>query len=505
MKISTFTGDIKSCQTDGLVVNLFEGVKVPEGATGVADKALGGIISELISNGEITGREGECTLIHKQSATYADFMPKRVLVVGLGRRERFSVDTVRGISAVAGRRLREASVKTAATILHGAGIGGLDVEKVSEAVVEGTLLGLYRFMRYQSRQNRLRVDPEEFVIVEHDPAKMDAVKRGVDRGKILSDAASFARDLVNEPANHLTPEAMADAALKMASHSLDCNILDKENCAREGMGAYLGVANGSHRDPKFIHFTYKGDPDNNGNNVWFIGKSITFDTGGISLKPAANMGEMKGDMGGGAAVMGAMRAIKALNPKINVHGVCPATENMPGGAAQRPGDVVRAMNGLWIEVDNTDAEGRLTLADALSYANKNGAERIVTIATLTGAIRIALGRGTIGGFSNDDTLFESVKDAGERRGESVWRLPLDPVSKRQNESKIADIKNTGGRYAGAITAAHFVSEFAGSTPWVHLDIAGVSMSPRVEYEKVYGATGATARLLTQLALNLAIT
>jgi leucyl aminopeptidase len=211
---------------------------------------------------------------------------------------------------------------------------------------------------------------------------------------------------------------------------------------------------------------------------------------------------MKGDMGGGAAVIGAIEAIAALKPKINVHAVCAATENMPGGSATRPGDIVRATNGKWIEIENTDAEGRLTLADAICYANNNGAKRIVDIATLTGAISVALGKGHIGGFSNDQALCDAVIAAGQKKGEPVWRLPLDSTSKRQNSSKVADIKNTGGRLAGSITAAHFIQEFTGGTPWVHLDIAAVNMSESVSGVDVQGATGASARLLVQLALDL---
>ncbi len=281
-----------------------------------------------------------------------------------------------------------------------------------------------------------------------------------------------------------------------------CKVIEKSECEAMGMGAFLGVARGSAQPPKFIHIDYLGDPEHPDNNLWLIGKSITFDTGGISLKPARGMSDMKGDMGGGAAVIGAMQAIAMCSPKINVHGICPATENMPGGNAQRPGDIVRAMNGLYIEVDNTDAEGRLTLADAICYAKANGAKQIVDIATLTGAIRIALGRGNMGGFSNNDKLFEKVSYSGHKHGEYVWRLPLDKLSKEQNSSQVADIKNVGGAYAGATTAAHFIHRFVGSTPWVHLDIAGVNISDNEIGDTVIGATGTGARLLAELAIQL---
>ena len=278
--------------------------------------------------------------------------------------------------------------------------------------------------------------------------------------------------------------------------------LEREDVEKLGMGAYLGVAQGSHQPPKFIHLTYEGDPSDAKNNIWLIGKGITFDTGGISLKPGAGMGAMKGDMGGGAAVIGAIGAIARLKPRINVHAVVAATENMPGGSAQRPGDVVTAMDGKTIEVDNTDAEGRLTLADAISYAKTKGASRIVDLATLTGAASIALGRGQSAVFSNNDELSDAVITAGESTGEAMWRLPLDDVSKRQNRSKVADIKNTGGRPAGSITAAHFIAEFAGDTPWVHVDIAATNMVNSTNGVLVAGATGVGARSMVRLVEDL---
>jgi leucyl aminopeptidase len=269
------------------------------------------------------------------------------------------------------------------------------------------------------------------------------------------------------------------------------------------MGAYLGVAMGSAQPPRFIHLTYEGDPARPANHIWLIGKGITFDSGGISIKSADGMGDMKGDMGGGGAVIAAMKAIAALKPPINAHAVVAAAENMPGGSAQRPGDIVRAMNGKYIEVDNTDAEGRLTLADAICYAKSKGAERIIDVATLTGAARIALGTGNAAAFSNNDALIDRLMAAAKKRGEPFWRLPLDPVSKRQNQSKVADLKNTGGRAAGSITAAHFIAEFAGDTPWVHLDIAALNLTDAARGVNVPGATGIPTRTLIQLVLDLA--
>tara|TARA_B100000029_G_scaffold313859_1_gene306340 strand:- start:383 stop:1294 length:912 start_codon:yes stop_codon:yes gene_type:complete len=301
----------------------------------------------------------------------------------------------------------------------------------------------------------------------------------------------------------MAPSDLANVASTVASENgLSSVVLEESDVAKLGMGAYLGVSQGGPRPLKFIHLTYEGDAGNPENNMWLIGKGITFDSGGISLKPGLGMGKMKGDMGGGAAVIAAMQAIAQLKPNLNVHAVCAATDNMPGGSAQRPGDVVTAMNGMTIEIDNTDAEGRLTLADAIGYAQSKGAAKIVDVATLTGAARIALGDGVSPVFGNDDDLVNAVLETSEAVGESMWRLPLDPVTKRQNSSKIADLKNTGGRAGGSTTAAHFIADFAGETPWVHIDIAATSMLDSTRGWMAAGATGVPTRSLIELAMKM---
>ena len=503
--LAVVSADVTAYATDALVVNLFQGVASPGGATGAVDHALGGLISRLIADGEIKGKSGEFTLIHTPADRYRGFAPKRVLVAGLGTAAKFDLDTVRSVAAEAVRRLERSGVKRAATIVHGAGIAGLSPLACAEAIAEGAVLGGYRFDRYKTSSNE-DADPRLGLLelVERDNGRLAAIEDGVRRGRVLGEAACFARDMVNEPANAFTPSKMADAARKVAAdNGLTCAVLERADVEKLGMGAYLGVAAGSVQPLKFIHLTYDGDAGDPGNHIWLIGKGVTFDSGGISIKPAENMGDMKGDMGGGAAVIAAMQAVAAFRPKINVHAVVAATENMPGGSAQRPGDIVRAMNGKYIEVDNTDAEGRLTLADAICYAKSKGAQRIVDVATLTGAARIALGTGNAPAFSNNDSLMEKLLAAAKKRGEPFWRLPLDPVSKRQNQSKVADIKNTGGRPAGSITGAHFIGEFAGETPWVHLDIAALNFADSARGVNVPGATGIPTRTLVQLVLDLA--
>lgn len=506
MEIAVVQSDVTEIEVDVLVVNLFEGVDKPAGATGAVDSAVGGLISELISDGEITGSSSEMTLIHTPNSVFPDFKPSRVLVVGLGSSDSFDLNGVRKVSASMIRKLRASGAKQAATILHGAGIANVDGTETSasaQAVVEGALLGAYRFLKYRTTDKNRKADVEKLVIVETDSSKIGAIDTGIAAGTAYSSAEILARDLVNEPANKLSPADLAAVAEQVADdNGISCTVLEEAEVTKLGMGAYVGVSQGGPRPLKFIHMSYEGDDANPENNLWLVGKGITFDSGGISLKPGAGMGKMKGDMGGGASVIAAIQAISQLKPKLNVHAVCAATDNMPGGTAQRPGDVVTAMNGMTIEIDNTDAEGRLTLADAIGYALSKGAVQIVDVATLTGAARVALGDGVSPVFGNDDDLMQSVLDASESVGESMWRLPLDPVTKRQNSSKIADLKNSGGRAGGSTTAAHFIADFAGDTPWVHIDVAATSMLDNTRGWMPAGATGVPTRSLIELAMRL---
>jgi leucyl aminopeptidase len=502
LKITVQTGDITTEAFDAVVVNLFEGVSVPSGATGAMDRALEGAISALIADGEVRGREGEATVLH----TLGMVPTKRVVVAGLGRRERFGTDTVRTVSAVAARTLRRLNVKRAASIVHGAGIGGLDPASAAQALAEGAALGLYTFDRHKARKaDDPALELEELVLLEQDPARAAALEEGVRRGLALADAVITARDLVNEPANIMSPIALAEAAERVAEEaSLAYSVLEPWQMRELGMGSLLGVAQGSANEPRMIILEYFGDPEHPDNNIALVGKGITFDTGGISLKSASGMWEMKGDMAGGASVVGAMKAIAALAPRINVLGLVPAVENMPSGTAQRPGDVVRAMNGKTIEVDNTDAEGRLILADAMCYAvGEKHARRMVDIATLTGAIVVALGHVATGVMGTSQRLVDEVLDASKDTGEKMWQLPLFDEYKRQLRSDYADIKNVGGRPAGSITAALFMAEFTGAAEWAHLDIAGTFMADRVHGHTVKGASGVPTRTLVRLVERLA--
>ncbi len=309
--------------------------------------------------------------------------------------------------------------------------------------------------------------------------------------------------MVNEPANYMTPSSMAEIATSLAkSYGLELEVLEREQMQKLGMGALLGVTQGSRQPPKFIVLRYQGG-DSAQVDLALVGKGITFDAGGISIKPSEGMVEMKGDMAGGAAVMAALGAIARLKPRLNVIALVPCTENLPGGEALKPGDVLTAMNGKTIEIISTDAEGRLVLADALSYAGKLGAGRIVDVATLTGSCRIALGDGCSGVFGNNQELVDKIIAASAVAGELMWQLPMYEQAKEQLKSEVADIKNVGGKWGGAITAAHFLAEFAGDTPWVHIDIAGTSLSEKDRGYIVKGATGVAVRTLVNLALSLA--
>ena len=498
MKLNVVAGDIAQQDVDAVVVNLFEGVTSPGGATGAVDKAMGGAISALIADGEIKGKSGEMTLIH----TLGSITPKRVLVAGLGSADSFTLDGVRSVSAEAARRLNSIGVQSAATIVHGAGIAGLDAQGSAQALAEGVVLGMYRFDKYKADASDANLT--EITVVEFDESKLDELKSGINVGRIIGEGVNRCRDMANEPANSMTPSEMAEQALEVSqAHGVEIEVIERSQMKELGMGALLAVAQASEEPPKFIILRYNGDPQNTENNIGLLGKGITFDSGGLDIKNAVGMATMKGDMAGGASVIGAMQAIAQLKPKINVTVIVPAAENMVSGAALRPGDVIRAMNGKTIEIDNTDAEGRLVLADAMSYARSVGLNRLVDVATLTGAMGIALGDKCMGAFGNDDEFTQQVVSAGNAVGERAWPLPMYDEYKAQYRSDIADIKNTGGRGAGAITGALIIGEFNDGAPWVHLDIAGVARTGSVKGANIKGATGAPVRTLVRLVCDLA--
>ncbi len=502
MNVSVQAGDITAFAADTVIVNLFEGVTTPGGATGAVDKALGGIISQLISAGEIKGKLNATSVVH----TYGRLPARRVIVVGLGKSAEFTLDRVRQAAGVSIKLARKLGGKHVATIVHGAGMGGLDAGQAAQAVVEGSLLALYRFKKYVTKPGD-NTDVDTLTLVEHDRDKLSLLETGVQRGVIYAESTNMARDLINEPGNVANPTFLADYASGMARElGLEVSILSREQMQELGMGSILAVAQGSLQPPKLIVLRYWGaGKDDTRPPLALIGKAVTFDSGGISIKPSDGMGNMKGDMAGGAAVLGAMRAIALLKPRVNVTALVPAVENMPSGAAARPGDIVKTMSGKTYEIVSTDAEGRMILADALTYARTLGCSPLIDVATLTGACVIALGHVYTGAFSNHQPTLDKLLAVSRESGEKIWPMPTDDEYKEQLESDVADMKNTGGRPAGAITGALFIGAFAEDTPWIHLDIAGSSQpggGKELPYQPKFGA-GVMARTLALLAERMA--
>ncbi len=502
MDLKVEAGDIATWKGDGIIVNLFEGVTHPTGATSAVDQALNGLLSRLIAKNAIDGKLGSATVVHTLDRLPAE----RVCIVGLGKQNEFTLDRARQAAANGAKALRDTGAERIASIVQGAGIGGLDVEAAAQATAEGIDLGLWKFGKYHTEEEDKKAVLEA-VILERDPAKLKAVEEGARRGKILADATNLARDLANEPGNSMTPTHLAEIARDVAArHGLEFYVIDRAQAKEMGMGGFLAVAQGSDEPPAMIVMRYWGAGKNASPGLGLIGKGITFDSGGISLKPPEHMEDMKGDMSGGAAVIGAMQAIAELAPKINVTGIVPATENLPSGKAFKPGDILKASNGKTIEVISTDAEGRLVLSDALVYATKTlGLSPVVDAATLTGAMMVALGHHRTGFFSNDKTLSDLLYQIGEQTGERNWPMPMDEEYNDQIKSDWADIKNTGGRYGGAVTAAWFVRNFVDQTPWAHLDIAGsanISDGKEHGYQNKWG-NGVPTRTFVTLALALA--
>ena len=496
MEIRVISGDLARISTEAAVVGVFEETGKPEGELLSFDRALDGVIGAILRRGEFKGKPGEISVVYSLGRAPAE----RIVLLGLGKISELSLGVTRRAMGDVVRSLKEKKVTNLAI---SASVGELPVDKVVQVIAEGALLGDYAFDKYLAKEPG-GVKIEGVTITVSDESGVEKAQNGVYKGRVLAEMTNLARDMVNEPANVMTPAKMADVAKDIAGrYGLGLDILEEGQMRDLGMGALLGVAQGSSQPPKFIVLTYRGKEEDVV-DLALVGKGITFDSGGISLKPSEKMDEMKTDMAGGAAVMATMGAIAQLKPKINVTALVPAVENMPSGSSIRPGDILKTMSGRTVEIISTDAEGRLILADALGFANaKLKAEKIVDVATLTGACVVALGKVCTGAFSNNQDLVDRVIRAGDEAGELIWRMPLYEEYKKQNKSDIADIKNTGGREAGAITAAVFLAEFAGDTPWVHLDIAGTSTSDSSSGFLVKGASGVPVRTLTNLILSLA--
>jgi leucyl aminopeptidase len=474
---------------EALAVAVFKDEKADGGLLKSLDKAVGGLISDVIKGEEFVGKEGETAYFHVSAK---DLKARRLLLIGCGDRGSYKSAQVTKLGGTAARFLRSKNVKTIAVVPR----ADADAERVAQMVVVGTIMGVFEPDKYRTKEKEKRELKSVTVVIEG--ADKRAAQRGAERGRIIGESINFTRDLANEPGAYMTPTIMADSAKRVAKEfGLSFDVLDQKQMEKLGMGSLLGVSRGSDEPPKLIVMKYKPARSSSKELLALVGKGITFDSGGISLKPGENMELMKYDMTGAATVMGTMRAIAQLKPSIPVLGVAPCSENLPSGKATKPGDVLRAMTGKTIEVINTDAEGRLVLADAIAYAKKLGATKIIDMATLTGAVSVALGDVNTAILGTDQNLIDEVIAAGVEVGEKFWQLPLDDEYTKQIKSDIADIKNVGGKKAGTITAAAFLKEFAEETPWAHLDIAGTAWGDPATPFRAKGPTGVAVRTLVE--------
>lgn len=497
MQIKLEVQPIEQVEADALVVPVFDR-ESPGGALAwetsqAANDLAGGWIEELYRSGEFSGKPFETAMLYRPAGLKA----RRLLVIGAGGSDRFSAADLR---SAAGAALRFLKPKAAPSIAFALDAGSAGAEQAA-AAVEGAVAGDFEPDQLKTdKKDAKSVDSFTVVMPGGDPALADTLERA----RIVAESQNFARALGNEPANRLTPSVLAARAHDMAARfGLECQVLDKDRMQQMGMGALLGVAQGSAEPPVLIVLRYRPLEETGNTHLGLVGKGVTFDSGGISIKPSEGMDKMKFDMCGAAAVIGAMRAIAQLRPPIPVTALVPAVENMPGSRAQRPGDIVTTLSGKTVEVLNTDAEGRLILADALTYARSLGCTHLIDAATLTGAIVVALGHVYTGVFGSDQALLQRVLAASLRKGEKMWSMPLDDDYKEQLKSPFADLPNIGTRWGGAVTAAMFLKEFADATPWVHLDIAGTAWLEDTKPFLAKGPSGVAVRTLTDLAVEWA--
>ncbi len=478
--------------TDFLFIPVFDKERISDAIPGL-DAATGGTVGRALTSGELQGRPFELLL----TPLSAPWRAARVGLIGAGKTADFTTDRLRRLATAAGLAARQRRVARVA-FLHR---GPTDPVESAQAIAEGLMLAAFSSDRYKT-SDRNGHDPDQITVVAAGAAKEPQLAAAVERGRILGESCNLARDLCNEPSNVLTPRVMAERATEIARGAgLGVEVLDEKEIERLRMGLLLGVAKGSAEPPRMIVLRHTPPGAPKAPMLGLVGKGITFDTGGISIKPADGMERMKDDMSGGAAVICAMRAIALLKAPINVVGIVPTTENMPGGRAIKPGDILTGASGKTVEVINTDAEGRLILGDGLWYAQQLGATHLVDVATLTGACMVALGRAASGLFGQPDTWVDVLQRLGTRTGDRAWPLPLYEEYSDQLKSEIADLLNTGGRPAGACTAAMFLKEFSGGLPWAHLDIAGTAWAEEAKPWQPKGATGVAVRLLAELAFT----
>jgi leucyl aminopeptidase len=503
MKFNTAVGSVTQGHYPALLLPVFQGGWTSKGVYASIDKMCPVKPKDLLASGEVRGEFREFTILHLPPGNPFD----RIVLIGAGKESDFTVDRLRSITAKAARTLRRMGCPQMVVVPEA--FPRLDAETIGEGVAEGVLLGLYRFRKLSEEKPRTdSLKSVLFLTASKDEEK--AVRKGVTRGEILANATNMVRDMANEPGNIRTPPSLGVTAQEIAKrHKLTCKVFDEKALKQMGMGGILAVSQGSVQPPRLISLSYNG-AGKGGPTLALVGKGVTFDSGGISIKPSAAMHQMKYDMSGAAAVLGALEAIAQLKPKINVLGLVATAENLPDAAAYKPGDVIRMYGGKFVEIINTDAEGRMLLADALVYATENGADMIVDIATLTGGCVIALGHIASGVMGSNPWVVDQVVKAGQTCDERMWQLPLFPEYLVQIKSSSADLVNSGGAPASAVTAGMFLRQFTGERPWAHMDIAGtawIEEDTTLYFHKPYlpkrGATGVGVRTLAYLAQQVA--
>jgi len=496
MKVIVKSGDILAEKTQLLVLPIFEKEKKTDDSIEIIDKSLDGEISFLLQNKDFTGESKKTFII----STYGKLPAKRIMLLGMGKRNKADNNVLREVFGTAALKAKELKVRRFTVYRYWKQIQNHKVKAEAYVIIEGAILALYSFNKLKTGKKEKNT-VSEICLFEKIRRNVMHVRNDVRTGKVLADAANYTRDLQFEPSNEATPGYLEEEAKIIASeNNLKCTILEKDELKKLGLNLILSVAKGSHEPPKLIILEYKSSKSED--TLALVGKGITFDSGGISIKPSKDMDKMKYDMSGGAVVLGAMKAIGKIQPALNIIGIIPAAENLPGGLATKPGDVIRSYSGKTVEILNTDAEGRLILADALAYVAKNyNPDYIIDFATLTGACVVALGQHATGLMGNNRKLIERIKKASVKTGEKVWELPLWKEYSEQLKSDIADLKNIGGKYGGAITAGAFLQEFVGKIPWAHLDIAGTAYD--VDKKPLFpkGPTGAGTRLILELIIN----
>lgn len=493
MQIEVKQEKVELAEDEAVLLNSFEEVKRFVGVLKTIDDKLSGALSHLFETGDFAAKLGQTAVLYPQGRLKF----KRIILVGLGKRDELTIESLRRAYGFAGRKTRELKLKSLSVQAFESNIPGAKLQESSQAMMEGILLSFYKLDRYKTVDENEGIALQRLTILKEKRKGIGEIKRGKEFGEIFSWATNFSRDLANQPGNYLTPERLADEASKLArENNLKYKVFSASEIKKMKMNAFLAVASGSKQPPKLIVLEYL-PPRRKTNTLALVGKGITFDAGGLSLKTTEGMVEMKGDMMGGAVVIATIAACAKMRLPLHLIGIVPATENLPSGSALKVGDIITSHSGKTIEVLNTDAEGRLILADGLSYARSFEPDAVVDVATLTGTIKLALGTICAGLFGNHRGLKAQMLKAGEVSGERVWEMPLWKEYDEFLKSDLADIKNVGGRFGGAILAAAFLQNFVGDLHWIHLDIAGVDFREKEDSYHTKGATGFGARLLVQ--------